>query len=298
MPSTLEALIIIAVITSPGYITLQLIGRFSPVRRETNDLRILLPSISAGIFIHLLASFWSLRLLAIYQRPAPNGGVEAMRDNGWELMGWGFSVLIALPVGLGLLGGFVQNARRVDQALDHIGAGYVDRIPTAWEYVYRLDRAGFVKIHLADGGVVGGRYSSSSFAGDDMQDERPADLYIEDQWFLTPEGAFDASIPHNWGIWVAAGQIVRIEYFDEEPDSPAQEEINDDPDTITAGSSEPAEAPVGQQQARAPAQDNSWIQRASRHRETRSRTDGVDAEIGTRSGTRKWVRQFDPRIGR
>lgn len=44
--------------------------------------------------------------------------------------------------------------------------GHVDRMPSAWDYMVRQERPGFVRMHLRDGGVIGGMFFDRSFVYD------------------------------------------------------------------------------------------------------------------------------------
>ena len=237
MPTTLEALIIIALVIAPGFVLATFGSWVTAFGERTSDLRFLLPTITSGTIVHVLLSPWTVRLVDFYE----DGSLRAHRV---EIILWGLVTLLVVPAAMGIISGWLSNTRPVDRLLDSIGPGYIDRMPNSWEYVMRLQRAGFVRVHLKDGAVIGGRYSGNSFAG--AAEGTSPDLYLEDVWQLNDQGDFERSLLDNWGVWVAADTMQYVEFFND----PTQGGTNGRDSLSNA-----ARPAVGQRQARTPAED-------------------------------------------
>ncbi len=237
MPTTLEALIIIALVIAPGFVLATFASWVTAFGERTSDLRFLLPTITAGTIIHVLLSPWTVRLVDFYDD-------RSLRAHNVEVILWGLVTLLLVPASLGIVTGWLSNTRPIDRLLDGIGLGYIDRMPSSWEYVMRLQRAGFVRVHLKEGGVIGGRYSGNSFAGSAAGSS--PDLYLEDVWRLNDRGDFERSLLDNWGVWIAADTMQYVEFFDD----PSQGGTN-----VTDQLSNAAGPTVGQWQARPSAKD-------------------------------------------
>lgn len=207
MPTTIQALVIIALVISPGYVFARVAGdviAFADSESDHGDLRFLLPTVTAGTFIHLLMSFWTVRIVDYYR-------FDSLRNHPVELVLWGATVIFAVPVVLGIGLGRFLNLHIVDQLLDRVGLGYVDRMPSAWDYVMRLERPAYVRVYLTSGQVIGGEYASQSFAS---TVPNRADLYLEQLWQLDADGEFLQPIVDNWGVWISQSTIERVEFFD------------------------------------------------------------------------------------
>ena len=62
MPSTIQALVILALALVPGFLFMLTLQR-SVSNIETSELRFLLTTIATGLLIHGLVFFWTARLL-------------------------------------------------------------------------------------------------------------------------------------------------------------------------------------------------------------------------------------------
>lgn len=151
-PTTIQALVIVALVLSPGYIFVQVARRTIAHVPETSDLRFLLTIITYGTVIHALAfPFFGTNSILDYYL---NGRLRAHEG---DAVRWAALVCLAVPVVLGIAVGLLARLTPVDWVLDKIGMGYIDRMPSAWDYVMHQRQPGWVRIHLKDGkGTVGG----------------------------------------------------------------------------------------------------------------------------------------------
>lgn len=91
--------------------------------------------------------------------------------------------------------------------------------PTAWDLVTTTTEAGWVRVRLADGVWVGGRFGDSSYFSTYPE---PRDLFIQEQFVMSEDGAFEEPLPLSGGVWVA----VRDDYLVEWIHDPIEEEEN------------------------------------------------------------------------
>lgn len=84
-------------------------------------------------------------------------------------------------------------------------------MPKAWDYFFGVVREEcFVLIRLKNGRLLGGVMSTSSFASSYPSDE---DLYLEEVWRTTNDGAFVEPIPDTGGILVSRTECEYIQFI-------------------------------------------------------------------------------------
>lgn len=133
-----------------------------------------------------------------------------------------------MPLALGIVIGSLTLLRLVDKVLDRIGLGYVDRMPSAWDYIVREPRGTYVRVHLRDGlGMVGGVFGDQSVAS---LDPKRADLYLQEAWRLDEEGNFVDAILDSRGVWIAHDVLVYVEFLKEESDAGEPHQARPGPD--------------------------------------------------------------------
>lgn len=209
MPTTIEALVVIALVLSPGYVFTQLVRRMIAHVPETTDTRFVLTITTAGTAIHGLLFPWSTRILDYYLG-------SSLSDHRLEVVLWTSSVILFVPVALGVLVGRLTLWRVVERALGTIGPGYIDRMPSAWDFVMRQRQPSYARIHLKDDqGMIGGIFADRSFAS---LDPGRADIYLEEAWWLDKEGEFDEKVLDTQGVWISADVMAYV-HFLERPDN-------------------------------------------------------------------------------
>lgn len=207
MPATVEALVIVALVLAPGYVLAFMASAvIALVRTDRTDLSALLPTIACGAFVHAVLSPWTLRVLEYYR-------TGALADHAGELVFWGIALVFLVPATLGVLAGQILNTDAVDRVLDRLGLGYVDRMPSAWDFVIRKEEPAFVLVYLTTGEVVGGTFSNGSFGSTTAG---KGDLYLEQVWELDEQREFVKPLRGTTGIWIANSSISRIEFFSTE----------------------------------------------------------------------------------
>jgi hypothetical protein len=140
---------------------------------DRSDLRLLLGTIPAGILSHVITFPWTARLLRIALDDP-----ERLLDNRRvvEVVAWVLITIFLVPLALGAALGRLVNRPRVNKILEQYGYGYINLLPSAWEYVFDKKEGFYVRIHLKAGTVIGGVYGTDSFAADPP---RPSDIYLQ-----------------------------------------------------------------------------------------------------------------------
>lgn len=210
-PTTIEALVIIALVLSPGYVFTQVARRSIAHVPESTDLRFLLTIITVGTFIQAVAfPFWTSSILRYYLND------EILRHER-EVFSWAVLVCFVLPLVLGVVVGRLTLRKPVDRALGWVGLGYVDRMPSAWDYVVRQPRGSYVRVHLRDGqGTIAGVFGDQSVAS---LDPKRADVYLQEAWQIDGDGTFIGALLDSRGVWIAHDAMVYVEFLDRREDT-------------------------------------------------------------------------------
>lgn len=202
---SVESLLVIVLVLTPGFIfTVAL--RKSVANIDTSAIRFVVMTVATGTIVHCVTFFWSARLLRAYtEDPA------ILLDRSVEVFFWSIVTIFVVPLFLGLLIGYLSGTERVDSWLRIIGFSYVQRLPSAWDYVVGLKEGFYVRVHLQDSNqIIGGIYGTSSFAADESD---AVDLYLEELWEIDEDGEFVAPIPTTRGVWIPRHSAKYIEFL-------------------------------------------------------------------------------------
>lgn len=221
MPTSIEGLLIVALVLVPGFIfTLILMRTIAYI--QTSEVRFLLTIITLGIVTHALPFLWTVRIIEYHSQ-------GALLDHSPEVFAWGLVTMFAVPTALGIFAGWLSGRSSVDTLLERIGFSYIDRLPSAWDYVILKQRGFYVKIHLKDDrGVIGGVYSQDSFASTEPLHQ---DMFIEQVWQLNEDGNFVRPVYNTRGSWISKQAMDYIEFFvgEDKPHEPEKpQDSNDD----------------------------------------------------------------------
>jgi hypothetical protein len=204
LPTTYEALIIIALLFVPGFIFVQLIRRAIAHFPEQVDARHFVAILAAGLFLHTVIFPFSTRHIVDWY-------VGGTLHEHWKLTYvWLVVAVFIWPIAIGIATALVIPKPWVDEQLDRIGLGYIDRIPTAWDYSVLPDKGSLVKVHFRDGSLIGGVYGNKSFAS---IYSRERDLFLEEIYNMDENSDFVDPTVDNIGIWIAHDVISHVEYF-------------------------------------------------------------------------------------
>lgn len=195
LPTSIEALLITALVISPGYLFTIVVRRSVAYAWETSELRLILTTITAGTLIQLLGS--PLGTITIVNHYLAGTLLQNLSD----LLRWALLVCVGLLILAGALLGWLIARGPVDRVLEIFGLGFYDRTPSAWDYAAQEHDGVWVRIHLKDNqGIIGGKFGQDSFAS--LDPKRP-DIYLQEAWLVDTNGNFVQPIADSLGVWVA-----------------------------------------------------------------------------------------------
>lgn len=201
VPTSIEALTIIALVIAPGYILLWVMQQAIQQSSQQSDIEVLVSTVAAGVVVNTIV-FPLLGRLVL--RNYQNG---TLLNHVWLITGWAALTIFLVPVGLGLGSSWLIN--RYSGALSPIGLDPVSRVPHAWDYALRRPEGYYVQVWLKNDQVVAGIYADDSFASTDRD---RADLFLQQSWILDGDGDFWQPIPNSAGVWISHDCISRIEF--------------------------------------------------------------------------------------
>lgn len=206
LPTTYEAVLIFGIVFVPGFLFLEFGRRSVPHTRESLQIRDFLWMLASGATIHLLSLIVPLGMPKII-----NWYTDQELGSHLSYLGiWAFLVILLLPIVAGMLSGWILARPRIDQFLGHFGLGFVERMPSAWDFVFWRRQGGWMKVYLEDEPPVAGFFGEGSSVS-----ARPSrrDLFLEQAWNLDDKGNFRDPVSDNIGMWIAHDQIRRLEFF-------------------------------------------------------------------------------------
>jgi len=204
LPTTLNALIVVALVFVPGIIFGQLIRRSIAHFPETVDARHFLAMGASGLFLHtLIYPVWTRCVYSWYR----NGAL----DEHWVgTYVWFLVVIFLWPVVAGIGISKLVEYPWVDSQLDKVGMSYVDRTPSAWDYAF-LGGGAWVKVYMKDGSVVAGVFDQRSAAS---VYGRRHDLFLETVYDLNEQTKeFADPVVDTAGAWISQEAISHIEFY-------------------------------------------------------------------------------------
>ncbi len=222
LPTSIEALLIIALVLSPGYLFTIVVRRSVAYAWETSELRLVLTTITAGTLIQLLGTpLGTIGIINHYY-------AGTLMQNLSDLLRWALLVCVALPIVSGAFLGWLIARPQIDRVLERFGLGFYDRTPSAWDYAAQEHDGVWVRIHLKDNqGIIAGKFGQDSFAS--LDPKRP-DIYLQEAWLVDEHGNFVRPIVDSLGVWVAH-DVMAYAHFLEGSETPHGKQIaaNDGP---------------------------------------------------------------------
>lgn len=189
-PETLDLFLIYVV---PGFVTMKVHDLLWPPRQR--DFSAALIEIVSYSMLNLAALFW---LVQVLQRPGFKIEHPIFYTGGMLL------VVALVPALWAFLSKAVRESRWFQRYSPHPS-------PSAWDYFFRRRRSGWVLFHLKTGEMLGGLYSTSSFASGYPDD---ADIYVEEVWCVDSDGKFQEKIQRTSGALVRREECTHLEFFD------------------------------------------------------------------------------------
>jgi hypothetical protein len=126
-----------------------------------------------------------------------------------EVVGGAIALVFLLPVA----SGFTMAQFRWSETRNALLRRFtvVDPAPTSWDFAFTGGGPYFVRAKLHDGERVGGFYGVGSFASSYPE---PQDLFLEEAWRLTLDGAFLERLNGSRGVLLRREDIEVLELFD------------------------------------------------------------------------------------
>lgn len=79
-----------------------------------------------------------------------------------------------------------------------------------WDCVFKELEPCYVRVYLKDGSIIGGKYSTKSFASAYPYEEQ---LYLEETWILNDNGEFQAALPGSRGMIILHDEMSSVEFL-------------------------------------------------------------------------------------
>jgi hypothetical protein len=92
-----------------------------------------------------------------------------------------------------------------------LAAHIVNPIQKPWDFVFSRREPAWVIVHLKNGGVIGGKFGSKSFASSYPAKEQ---IYVEELWRLDDQRNFINRIERTKGSIVLGEDILAVEFFE------------------------------------------------------------------------------------
>jgi len=206
LPTTYEAVLIFGIVFVPGFLFLEFGQRSVPHTRESLQVRDFLWMLASGATIHLVS------LILPFGTPKIiNWYTDRELGSHLSYLGvWTFLVILVLPVVAGMLSGWILARPLIDQFLGHFGLSFVDRMPSAWDFVFWRRQGGWVKVYLDDEPPVAGFFGEGSSVSTRASRR---DLFLEQAWNLDDKGNLRDPVSDSIGMWIAHDHIRRLEFF-------------------------------------------------------------------------------------
>lgn len=246
LPTTLEALLVISLFALPDYVFTTLARRSVAYAWDTTDLRLVLTVLSSGAIIQLVVFVMSaIAQATAYQLFGPNAAItqwlstdsvavlryfrcaallsaevsaqdrpfcESLLNNQLPIAIWTLMACIVIPAIAGAAWGQILIWPRLGKQLDKIGLGYVDRTPTAWDYVAQENSGLWVRVHLKDEkGIIAGQYGPASFGS--LDPKRP-DIYLQEAWLTNADGNIEKRVANSRGVWIAHDVMSHVHFLE------------------------------------------------------------------------------------
>lgn len=209
MPAnTLEAVLVLLIFFSPGYITLSTVARFFP-RKQVADIGMFMKALTYSVINYGI-------LLVVWPGWVPRA-ITISKDWRSAAIGFwwdGFFLFIAILVLPFLIGIFIvlQNkSKGAEIVRNKIGISSIDLIPTAWDYYFNKSDDCWVLIHTKQGDSYLGIFAKESFAS---SFESGPDLYLEELWTYNGEEETFETDERSKGGYFKYDDIEHLEFYE------------------------------------------------------------------------------------
>ena len=187
-----DKLIVFLLFVVPGFISIKVYSLLVPSDgRNWSDS--LVEAISYSC-INFGVLFWLVVLINA------NGFVE--KHPAWYYL-LTFAILFVFPAIWPILGRSILHSKFLKGKVLH-------PTPKAWDYFFALGNPCWVLVHLKNGELIGGLYSSDSFSSSYPNIE---DFYLQEVWKVDENGQFVEKVPGTAGMWIGKSDFDYLEFF-------------------------------------------------------------------------------------
>ncbi len=198
MPTTLNQIVVFLAFIIPGFV-LARVKRMAYPTMEVATADTMLDSLALSCVIHALAApVWYLTYIRGWYLTHP--AVFALLALG---------ILLLLPGLLGLVYIKGSSTKVGRAAREFLGLPHPD--PTAWDYLFRKQRAYWIWLTFKSGKMMAGLFGPNSFASSFPQKR---DLYVEKLLRLDEAGRVVELIEGSAGALVMMNDLERVEFFE------------------------------------------------------------------------------------
>ncbi|HEU5381669.1 MAG TPA: DUF6338 family protein [Ktedonobacteraceae bacterium] len=189
-----QVLPIFLIFVVPGVVATKVYSYLIPSeRRQLTDYLVELVTFS---MFYLALFFWLINLLYL-------PGVQSRGYLFYPLL---LLAVFVIPACLGWAGSYLMQAqwlRRLTKSATH-------PVPLSWDYIFSKGEPYWIIFHLKNGKMIGGYYSSGSFASGypDVQE-----IYVQEIWALDEFGRFRQRIGRTAGGYIKAEDCDFVEFF-------------------------------------------------------------------------------------
>ncbi len=196
MPTSIQAVIVIALFLMPGFIARSILSSVYPTS-EPSESRLALTAITLSCMNY---GIWSWLLILSWQKH-------------WYKSDSFLAFLAVLILFLSPVVGTLAIAKLMQtSAFRSVRETFGIRhpVPKAWDYFFGKRAACWIIVTLKSGRVIGGYYGTESFASSFPHEE---DLYLELLCDMTPEGRLNGITPLTLGGIIRMEDVQLLEFF-------------------------------------------------------------------------------------
>jgi len=192
---SLDIVFYTAIFVLPGFLMKCIIDATNPPRRHNDSVFFLKCLVFSIVNLSCFSWMYNLIFEKLY---------------GKVFWFW-FSLVVGAIItscALALLLSYIKQKNIIKWFLDKLDIKCTHPIPTAWDYIFSMQRPNFVIVTLIDNTKVKGWYSGQSFASSDLEEH---DIYIEKLFYSDEKNEWIEDSESD-GIYISKDQIKYIEF--------------------------------------------------------------------------------------
>lgn len=192
---SLDVVFYTAIFVLPGFIINSIIDATNPPKKH-ND----------GIF------FLKCLLYSIISCACLSWAYKIVISNIKNEVAYWMLLLTVTAVGstiIALAAAIIKQKQIIFIVMNKFGIRTIHPTPSAWDYVFSLQKTNYVIVTLIDGTQIKGAYSSKSFSASDSEDR---DLFLEKLYYKVDNEEWVLDTESD-GVYIAKDQIKHIEFM-------------------------------------------------------------------------------------